>query len=65
MIHRRESLLIVAGTTCLALAVAGILLRVVPTTPFLSLAAVCYARSSRRSYHRLMTNRRLGAHLSE
>ena len=56
-------LLIAGGTLCVALAVLGLFLPVLPTTPFLLLAAVCYARSSERFYHWLMTNRWFGAYI--
>jgi len=46
-----------------ALAVLGLFLPVLPTTPFLLLAAVCYARSSERFYHCLVTNRWFGAYI--
>ena len=38
-------------------------LPVLPTTPFLLLAATCYARSSERFYHWLMTNRWFGEYI--
>jgi hypothetical protein len=55
--------LIACGTLCVALGVLGIFLPLLPTTPFLLLAAVCYARSSRRFYHWLLTNRWCGAYI--
>jgi uncharacterized membrane protein YbaN (DUF454 family) len=58
-----RALLILAGTLCVALGILGIVLPVLPTTPFLLLAAVCYARSSRRFYHWLMTNRWFGSYV--
>jgi uncharacterized membrane protein YbaN (DUF454 family) len=58
-----RALLILAGTLCVALGILGIVLPVLPTTPFLLLAAVCYARSSRRFYHWLMTNRWFGRYV--
>lgn len=36
---------------------------VLPTTPFLLLAAVCYARSSERFYHWLLNNRWFGEYI--
>jgi len=56
-------LLIASGTLCVALAGLGLFLPVLPTTPFLLLAAICYARSSERFYHWLMTNRWFGAYI--
>ena len=56
-------LLVAGGTLCVALAVLGLFLPVLPTTPFLLLAAFCYARSSERFYHWLMTNRWFGAYI--
>ena len=47
----------------LLLGVVGAFLPVVPTTPFLLLAAACYARSSDRFYRGLMNNRILGSYI--
>ncbi|MGB9593629.1 MAG: YbaN family protein [Anaerolineae bacterium] len=58
-----RTLLIVGGTLCVALGVLGMFLPVLPTTPFLLLAATCYARSSRRFYHWLMTHRWWGEYI--
>jgi len=58
-------LLLVAGTVCVALGMLGIFLPLLPTTPFLLLAAACYARSSRRFYHWLLANRTFGPFIYE
>ena len=58
-----RALLIILGTLCVALGVFGMFLPVLPTTPFLLLAAICYARSSERFYHWLMTNRLCGEYI--
>jgi uncharacterized membrane protein YbaN (DUF454 family) len=56
-------LLIVSGTFFVALGVLGIFVPVLPTTPFLLVAAFCYARSSERFLHWLLTNRWFGAYI--
>lgn len=48
------------GTLFVALGILGLFLPVLPTTPFLLLAAGCYARSSRRIYHWLLNHRQFG-----
>jgi len=59
-----RTLLVVSGTLCVALGVLGMFLPVLPTTPFLLLAAICYARSSKWFYNWLMTNRWCGKYIS-
>jgi hypothetical protein len=53
-------LLIVIGTVSLVTGIIGIILPLLPTTPFLLLAAACYARSSERFYNGLLANRWFG-----
>ena len=59
----KKALLVAAGSVCLALAVLGIFLPLLPTTPFLLLASACYVRSSERLHGWLMANRLLGGYI--
>jgi hypothetical protein len=56
-------LLLVVGTMSVIAGLIGILLPLVPTTPFLLLAAWCFARSSPRFYRLLLGNRWLGPYI--
>lgn len=49
-----------AGTIFVALGVAGVFVPVLPTTPFILLAAACYGRASTRLYGALIRNRVFG-----
>jgi hypothetical protein len=59
----KKALLVAAGSVSLALAVLGIFLPLLPTTPFLLLASACYVRSSERLHGWLMGNRLLGGYI--
>jgi len=52
--------LLAIGWLSVALGVLGIFLPVLPTTPFLLLAAACFMRSSKRFYLWLVNHRQLG-----
>ena len=52
--------LLIVGWLSVALGVIGIFVPVLPTTPFLLLAAACFARSSRRFYLWLVEHPKLG-----
>lgn len=56
----RRILYVIGGTLSLALAILGILLPGLPVTPLALLAAIMYARSSRKLYNKLLDNRLLG-----
>jgi uncharacterized membrane protein YbaN (DUF454 family) len=49
-----------AGTVCLVLGAIGVLVPILPTTPFLLLSAAFYLRSSERMYRWLFENRYFG-----
>ncbi len=58
-----KALYIVAGSTALTLGAVGIVLPLLPTTPFLLLAAFCYTRSSKRLHSWLLNHRIFGFYI--
>ena len=56
-------LLIIFGTVFLIVGIIGIFLPLLPTTPFLLLAAACYARSSQKFYNYLLNNKWFGSYI--
>ena len=60
-----RGLLMTAGSVCVVLGVLGIFLPLLPTTPFMLLAAACFARSSRRFHDWLLANRTFGPLIRE
>lgn len=57
--------LIASGTFFLGLGIIGIFLPLLPTTPFILLAASCYARSSKKLYDWLLNNRWFGNYIKK
>ncbi len=61
MIERTRRLMwLGAGLLALALGIIGIVLPLLPTTPFLLLAAMCFARSSQRLHDWLINHPQFG-----
>ena len=56
-------LLTVFGFLCVALGILGIFLPLLPTTPFLLLAAWCFAKSSEKFYNWLLNHKHLGSYI--
>lgn len=57
--------LLATGWLAVGLGALGIVLPLLPTTPFVLLAAVCFARSSRRSHRWLLASPLLGPTLAD
>lgn len=61
--HAARWMLISAGMICVGLGAIGIILPGLPTTPFLLLAAYCFARSSEHFHCWLLNHRWFGSYV--
>ena len=61
----RRVALAAVGWLCVVLGLIGLLLPLVPTTPFLLLAAACFLRSSPAMHARLLAHPRFGPYLEQ
>ena len=58
-----RALFFIAGSITLALGAIGIVLPVLPTTPFLLVSLACYLRSSEKMTHWMLTNKYFGKYI--
>ncbi len=58
-----RALWFIAGTICVVLGAIGIVLPILPTTPFLLAASACYYKSSSRMHNWLLNNRWFGEYI--
>lgn len=56
-------ILLFSGVLFLFLGIIGVFIPILPTTPFLLLSAACFARSSKKFYHWLLTNKWFGSYI--
>ena len=59
----KKGILVSSGTLFLILGIIGIFIPLLPTTPFLLLAAACYIRGSEKFYNWLIKNKWLGEYI--
>jgi uncharacterized membrane protein YbaN (DUF454 family) len=58
-----KTLWFIAGTICVVLGAIGMVLPLLPTTPFLLAAAACYYKSSEKMHRWLLTNKWFGEYI--
>ncbi|MCW8802587.1 MAG: YbaN family protein [Candidatus Bathyarchaeota archaeon] len=58
-----RSLFFIAGTITLVLGAVGVVLPILPTTPFLLISLACYLKSSERMTHWMLNNNYFGTYI--
>ena len=58
-----RGLWLIAGLICVGLGAVGMVLPILPTTPFLLAAAACFCKSSTRMYNWLLNNKWFGEYI--
>jgi len=58
-----NKILVISGTFFLSIGIIGIFIPILPTTPFLLIAAACYARGSKKFYNWLINNKWFGEYI--
>jgi uncharacterized membrane protein YbaN (DUF454 family) len=61
----RSSILLACGWASLGLGLVGLVVPVLPTVPFVLLAAACFVRSSERCHRWLVTHPVFGRHIAD
>lgn len=56
----KKILLIICGILCIILGCVGIVIPIIPTTPFILLAGICFASSSQKLYEKLANSKFFG-----
>lgn len=59
----KRTVILVIGFICLALGILGIVVPLLPTTPFLLLAAACFLRASNQLYQWLINHKLFGLYI--
>jgi len=59
----KKGLFVIAGTIFLALGCIGVVLPILPTTPFLLLSAACYYKGSERMHRWILNNKWFGNYI--
>ena len=60
-----RGLLLISGILSVIIGLIGVFLPILPTTPFLLLAAFCFAKSSHNFYYWLLHNRLFGEYIKD